>query len=321
MPVFISHSHKDEAVYSALCLALDSAGIRRWDVSAMSLGDSLSGQLRRAINECGQCVFIATRRSIESQWCLAELGAFWGAGKTVIMFLADPDLEEAVLPPQLRGNLTANDARRLITALKEAEQITALKEAEQSAITSFSSDNHCEFFAASGDYGTESDWFRLLDDTNETFDVLGVALNSWRRAKDFATKVRAKAKTGCKVRFLSMHPSNKLLQGLIYSEKDYASVVHDIEESSKYYQHLTNMDNIEFRQMHTGMPHFFLTRTDSCAVVIQYLSSQTWGSGPTWRSLAGSDFYKIAMDEFEALWESAKPPAPLSPSTPDYPRY
>ena len=122
MTVFISHSHKDEAVYSTLCIALDSARIRRWDVSEMTLGDSLSEQLRQAIADCGQCIFVATRRSIESQWCLAELGAFWGAGKTVILFLADPDLDEAVLPPQFRGNLMANDARRLIAAIQEASE-------------------------------------------------------------------------------------------------------------------------------------------------------------------------------------------------------
>lgn len=119
MPVFVSHSHKDEAVYSAMCLAFNGAGIDRWEVSQMSLGESLADQLRLAISDCELCVFIATRRSIESQWCLAELGAFWGAEKNVIIFLADPDLEDSVLPPQFRGNLTANDASRLIEAVKE----------------------------------------------------------------------------------------------------------------------------------------------------------------------------------------------------------
>lgn len=298
MPVFVSHSHKDQAVYSAICLALESAGIHRWDVSDMSLGDSLSGQLKCAINDCGQCVFIATRRSIESQWCLAELGAFWGAGKTVILFLADPDLEEAVLPPQFRGNLMANDARRLIAALKEAEQNVSM---------SMDKRDRYEFFAASGDYGRESDWFRLLDETKREFDILGVALGVWRRTKDFTKKVREKASEGCKVRILCMHADNKSLNGLPRSEKDYDSVVRDIEESRKFYQQLAEQPNVNFRQMMTGIPPFFLTRTDSYGVVIQYLSSQTWGSGPTWRSQAGSEYYKIAKHEFDSLWETAQP--------------
>jgi hypothetical protein len=74
VPAFVTHSEKDEAVYSALCLALDAAGVQRWDPKTMSLGGSLSEQLRAAIQICETCIFIATRRSIESKWCLAELG-------------------------------------------------------------------------------------------------------------------------------------------------------------------------------------------------------------------------------------------------------
>ncbi|MEM0895552.1 MAG: toll/interleukin-1 receptor domain-containing protein [Verrucomicrobiota bacterium] len=305
MPVFISHSHKDEAVYTPVCLALDGAGIPRWDVSEMSLGESLSDQLRSAIAECDQCVFIATRRSIESQWCLAELGAFWGADKTVIIYLADPDLEETVLPPQFRGNLTANDAYRLIDQIREAQQ---------ESYKSVTEDAKYEFFAASGDYGRESDWFRLLDETTERFDLLGIALGSWRRTKDFSLKVKEKAEAGCSVRILCMHPDNQLLHGLLYSEKDFDSVVHDIEESRKYYEKLADHPRIEFRQMTTGIPHFFLTQTDSYAVIIQYLSSQTWGSGPTWRCPNETDYYNIARHEFQTLWNSSQAPSPRTNS-------
>src|SRR5262245_38427407 len=99
MATFISHNFKDEAVYSTLCLALDAAGVTRWDPKSMELGESLSEQLVSAIRACEVCIFVATRRSIESPWCLAELGAFWGSGKKVLMFMTDPDLAEATLPP------------------------------------------------------------------------------------------------------------------------------------------------------------------------------------------------------------------------------
>jgi hypothetical protein len=101
-------------------MALDSFEIPRWDVSAMSPGESLSEQLRDAIRECHLCVFIATRRSIDSPWCLAELGAFWGSEKTVMLFMADPDLEESVLPPQFRGNLRATTPKQLVDAIHHA---------------------------------------------------------------------------------------------------------------------------------------------------------------------------------------------------------
>ena len=101
MSVFVSHSQQDEAVYSNFCLALDGSGTKRWDPATMAVGQSLADQLRKAIQICDACVFLATKRSVTSQWCMAELGAFWGAGKQVIVFLSDPDINDAQLPVQI----------------------------------------------------------------------------------------------------------------------------------------------------------------------------------------------------------------------------
>lgn len=119
--IFISHSHEDEAAYSSLCLALDSSGVSRWDVSKLSLGKQLAEGLRAAIEECDVCIFLATARSIESRWCLAELGAFWGAGKKVVIYLADPEVNESELPPQFQGNLWTANAIKLVEAIKESD--------------------------------------------------------------------------------------------------------------------------------------------------------------------------------------------------------
>src|SRR5215218_3016553 len=147
MPTFLSHSFKDEAVYTAICLAIDAVGIKRWDSATMSPGESLADQLRDAIRECEVCAFIATRRSIESPWCLAELGAFWGADKRVLLFMADPDLSDSMLPPQFKGNLRVNTAQDLIKALA-----TATKEYDI-AIARVRAEAPYEFFETSGNYG------------------------------------------------------------------------------------------------------------------------------------------------------------------------
>lgn len=119
--VFISHSHEDRALYSSLCLALDGVGLLRRDASKLSLGKPLTEELRAVIAECDVCVFLATARSLESKWCLAELGAFWGAGKRVIVYLADPALDESDLPPQFRGNLWTADAAELVNGVRESD--------------------------------------------------------------------------------------------------------------------------------------------------------------------------------------------------------
>jgi hypothetical protein len=123
MPVFISHSHEDEASYSALSLALEGAQIPRFDVDTLTPGLSLADQLRAVIDKCEVCIFLATRRSIQSRWCLAELGAFWGAGKRAIVYLADPDLQEADIPPQFQGNLRTTSARQLVAAVGDALKV------------------------------------------------------------------------------------------------------------------------------------------------------------------------------------------------------
>ncbi len=299
MPAFVSHSFKDEAIYTAICLALDAANAERWDTSTMSPGESLADQLRDAIHACEVCVFIATRRSIESPWCLAELGAFWGAGKKVLLFLADPDLADSMLPPQFKGNLRVNTAHELIAAVK------ATTDEHRQALTQAKRQAPYEFFETSGNYGTEKDWQSLLENTQDRFDVLGVALGAWRRTPGFSKMALAKAGGNCRIRMLLMHPDNDLLKGLLYNERKLESVLGDIRESYDFYKELTAKDpkrNIEVRQIRRGIPHFFLTRSDQYAVIIQYQSSQEWGSGPTWRCPAQSMLYDAAVKEFEHLW-------------------
>jgi hypothetical protein len=297
MPTFISHSFKDEAVYTAVCLAIDAAGVTRWDASTMSPGESLADQLRDAIRACEVCVFIATRRSIESPWCLAELGAFWGAGKKVLLFMADPDLGDSMLPPQFKGNLRVNTAQHLIQALASTEKEHNAAIAQAKAAAPY------EFFEPSGNYGKEKDWQALLQEADRNFDILGVALMQWRKTPGFKEAVLTKASAHCVVRILLMHEDNEILRRLLYDDRDLDSVVHDIKESQTYYCGLAvKSANVEVRQIRHGIPHFFLTRTDQHAVLIQYLSSATWGSGPTWRCPAGSKLFNVAVKEFEHLW-------------------
>ena len=291
MPLFVSHSQQDEAIYSTLCKALDLSGVARWDPKTMAAGDSLADQLRQAIQRCELCGFIGTRRSIESQWCLAELGAFWGAGKRVIIFLADPDLTDSVLPPQFKGMLREINADKLISALK-------------SSLNDYHSDRY-DFYATSGNYGKDTDWAKLLDETADKFSALGVALTGWRMMNNSTQLFVRKAEAGCKIRILLMSEENPLLHGLLLgNKKSLESVVHDIQESYRYYQDLSNKhQNIEVRQVKKSMPHFFLTINDHSCLLIQYTSSIDWGNGPTWYCPAKSDLYNIAEKEFSHLWD------------------
>ena len=86
MPVFISHDMDDRTEYDQFVAGLKQAGLDPWNPNSMSVGASLADQLAAGIRSCDSCVFLATRNSVESVWCFAETGAFWGAGKKLVAF-------------------------------------------------------------------------------------------------------------------------------------------------------------------------------------------------------------------------------------------
>ena len=100
MKLFISHSSKDKSEFDNLCLNLARSGIVCWNRDSMLSGTYLSDELRGAITECPVCVFIATENSLGSGRCQVELGPFWGADKTVIIYLADSNITIESLPKQ-----------------------------------------------------------------------------------------------------------------------------------------------------------------------------------------------------------------------------
>lgn len=86
-------------------------------MNQMIAGPMLADQLRRGIEDCDICVFVATELAIESKWCLAEVGAFWGAGKPVIVFQDNTNLGDRDIPPQLQGCLKATNTSQVIDAV------------------------------------------------------------------------------------------------------------------------------------------------------------------------------------------------------------
>lgn len=118
MQVFISYSFQDTARFDDVCFAFEPHGITPWSTDEIAAGESLRDRLRSAIGSCGVCVFIATRNSLASAWCQAELGAFWGAGKPVVVYLADGKLDEEEIPRQFQGDKWATTTRELVEAVK-----------------------------------------------------------------------------------------------------------------------------------------------------------------------------------------------------------
>jgi CheY-like chemotaxis protein len=119
--VFISHSFDDTSAFENVSYVLGTAGVTHWPPTSVQAGESLRVQLHDAIGGCGVCVFVATRQSVASLWCHTELGAFWGVGRPIVVFRADPELAQEDLPSIVRDDVWEDRLGRLATRVKELD--------------------------------------------------------------------------------------------------------------------------------------------------------------------------------------------------------
>jgi hypothetical protein len=127
MRVFISYSFEDQSQFENIADNLELNNIPYWNSVSLKGGDMLSDQLRKAILGSDLCIFIATAHSVKSSWCGAELGAFWGAGKRVIIFTADTSLQQSELPRQFQGHYLESRIKKVVETIKSymADETTA----------------------------------------------------------------------------------------------------------------------------------------------------------------------------------------------------
>jgi CheY-like chemotaxis protein len=122
MSAFISHSFENKPEFDNITDALKLRGVEFWNPAEIRPGGSLREQLRAAVERCQLCIFIASRQSVDSSWCGAELGAFWGAGKPIIVYLAEASLKEDELPQIVQGDVWE---RRISKIADRAKEIVA----------------------------------------------------------------------------------------------------------------------------------------------------------------------------------------------------
>lgn len=119
MPAFISHSFENKPEFENVADALDLRSVPYWNPAQIVPGASLREQLRAAVERCELCIFVATRKSINSSWCGAELGAFWGTGKPIVVYVAEPSLADDELPQIVQGDVWERRISKIADRAKE----------------------------------------------------------------------------------------------------------------------------------------------------------------------------------------------------------
>jgi hypothetical protein len=126
MRVFISHASEDKAKCDKVRQALEDAQLSPWTAQEILAGERLRESLRTAIERSDVCVFIATANSVGSGWCLAETGAFWGAGKPVVVYVADDALPNGQVPALFEDYKWAASVREIVESVARLPETSAL---------------------------------------------------------------------------------------------------------------------------------------------------------------------------------------------------
>lgn len=88
--LFLSHSSKDARTVGDLITFLKTQEVDlKVDQEVLAPSCPIGDTLRSEINLSHGCLWVATKDSVASSWCPVEVGAFWGAGKPIIIFNPD----------------------------------------------------------------------------------------------------------------------------------------------------------------------------------------------------------------------------------------
>lgn len=73
MKVFISHSHKDEALAKKVASILQDCGLDAWDDSEILPGENWAEKTAQALNESEAMIVLLTPEALESPWVQREI--------------------------------------------------------------------------------------------------------------------------------------------------------------------------------------------------------------------------------------------------------
>jgi hypothetical protein len=113
-------------------------------------------------------------------------------------------------------------------------------------------------------YGPSDQWLDLIRKADRAVDLSGITLRWWTKLSQFADLLVARAKAGCVVRIMTLHPDNEALPHYMHPRiKPDRTESADAHRSYKYFTDVAaSHPNIHVRLMRTGCHHQQLFRAD-----------------------------------------------------------
>jgi len=319
--------HADDVFDYIIKPAMDECGVKPFRADHVQEPGLISEQMFQAILKEDLCIAVLTGHNPNVFY---ELAVAQCSGRPVIVLLEKGqelpfdirdlrcvyyDLKPRALFDQVYVREIVAHIRAIEAASWKSKSLFAGLVPEAGGF--LAPDTRC--YEKSIDYGSPEKWLKLLEDTEQVFEVMGISLRNapWRRCKGFAELLQRKAEAGCKVRVLILHKDNTVVEDLVNKEAEEEQagrIIYDVEDMFEYFSALAaKRENIEVRRMRRGFPYFQLTRTDAYALFIQYLYGEKTLWCPLWECKVSSPVYTKLAKEFDYLWKANGDAPPAAP--------
>lgn len=162
-----------------------------------------------------------------------------------------------------------------------------------------------------GDFGTESDWLKLLAGAVERVDLMGRTLYNWIESADLAELMRQKIQNEqIHFRWLIMSQNNSFLPVLEENRVNIGDTLrHKIEAVSNFLFSIraslseNSRELLEIRFFKAVPLYFGYVRVDDSFYVTHYLCSANSGSSPILcLNNVGADWPRSYSREFDTIW-------------------
>lgn len=285
--------------------AMEECDIKAFRSDHLDKPGKISEQMFQAIHKADLCIADLTNYNPNVFY---ELAVAQSANRPVIILIRKGqelpfdvvDLRSVSYDLQIRSYQEKTHIRRITNYIKEFEAMDWKVPDLFGAYRPAAINKELESFDTSVDFGNDKYWLKFLQDTNHSFDIMGIGLMTWRMNEGFENIALEKAANGCKIRILLMHQDHLSLSEVT---TDLKIMKQSIPQNYDFFESLARKNtNIEVRQIKKGIPHLSLTISDQFAIMVQIMGAKKWGSGPLWKCRAQSVLYQTLKDEFGFYW-------------------
>jgi len=303
--------HADDVFECIIEPAMDECGVECLRSDHLHEPGKITEQMYREIFNSDVCVAVLTGYNPNVFY---ELALAQASGKPVIvLILKGQDLPfdirdlrcvEYDLKP--RNILNREFARITSEHVKRLEKLNWKVNAPFGNLPGPAASLHAPdepaYFSQYGEFGGANDWLNIINGTSEGCDLMSLTLDSWKNRNGFREALLQVAADGCRVRLLQMHIENPMLADFAADPKSFEYVAPLLKPTAEYFSFLASeSENIEFRQIRHGCPHFRIALVDSEAFMSPYLFCN--GNSPLFRTTRVCQLYETIKSEFEGLWD------------------